>query len=823
MQLGANASKDQKNLPSLSIVLNKADGSSTTAEIYAFQTRFDGEEAIEIQLVTSEDKKLLKRIQNFPWKLCFSFICLAAILLLPNVLFPRLNVNNAPATYLPSDAPSVVLNDAVREIFPNDQVFVLLFEGIALYSDGFMEAYEALTIELEEHEQIDDIVSLTRQDHISGTDDGFIVEPLIDIETLDDSHPRDRIAHILNDRFARNSLISNDGSAVGMVIIPKPLNNSILNLSLEEDILDAVRVHRLDGYLSAMAGEVRTDVAQMRIILRDNMIFIPITVGIGLLLTWILFQRVIAVIATGVVTGAVVNSTIAFYVLFQQPFNSISGIIPPLLSALTIAALVHFYNALHYASKRGLSGKERVQAALLAIKRPAFFSALTTSVGLASLGLSPIPPIQVFGLTAAVGVFIIYLIVIYLLPPIFAQFDHHEWPSRKSGLWIMDKLVSYLFHTGMRHPRIIIAAFAISLAAFAPYIAKVGVETNLLEFFPTDHTLRQDIDHIEEKLVGTTPLEIVLTSEDEAGIIQPEVLNAIKQLQLWLTQRSDVDKTLSIADFIEEMHWGFHAEDNAYRSIPEDPELISQYLFIYDGDGIYDFIDENFQTARVALNVNVHGANEISKLIEDTSVYLTKHPIQNVQWNLSGYGRMFAEQEDLLVEGQVKSLVGAIVLIFLLMLVLWRSLKDSLICMVPNLSPILLIFITMGATSIHLDFATAMIASVAVGIAIDDTIHVYHGFIHRVNQGIRPVTAMVRAYRHAGRAVVTTTVILCGQFLLLLNSSFVPMGYFGVLVSIGLLTALLFDLLLLPAFLVVFFNKQTTLPAKGLKAKDLTH
>ncbi|MCP4089867.1 MAG: MMPL family transporter, partial [Gammaproteobacteria bacterium] len=109
---------------------------------------------------------------------------------------------------------------------------------------------------------------------------------------------------------------------------------------------------------------------------------------------------------------------------------------------------------------------------------------------------------------------------------------------------------------------------------------------------------------------------------------------------------------------------------------------------------------------------------------------------------------------------------------------------------------------------IWLDMATAMIASVAVGIAVDDTIHVYHGFIHRVRQGTRPVAAMVRTYRQAGRAVMTTTIILSAQFLVLTLSHFVPTTNFGLLTSVGLVTALLFDLLLLPAILMVIYARR---------------
>lgn len=800
--------KYAKHTPEAQINLKRKNGTEKKAQFHAHAIRLDGEELIELELLTEDDLTLKGRVTRLPWKLYFSFLCLLIVVVLPNLLLPNLNINNAPKTFLPSDAPSVVYDDKVRETFPDDEVIIILFEGVALFSNGFLNAYYDLGEALAEHELIDDVISITRQDHISGSDDGFLVDPLIDIDNLENTTPSERMEHVVSDRFAKNSLVAEDGSAIAMVIIPQALNDSIRHLALEEEVLNIIKTHQLDGYLSVMAGEIPTDVAQMRAILRDNMIFIPATVILGLLLVWWLFHRVLAVIVTGVTTGAVVSSTITFYVLFQQPFNSISGIIPPLLSALTIAALVHLFNALHYASKRGFTGKERTDTALAEIRKPALFSALTTAAGLASLGLSSIPPIAVFGLTSAVGVLLIYLIVIHILPPIFTRFDMSDWPSRKSGLALMDVMVKKMFHLGIRFPVPILTTIFLMLALTIPFITKVEVETNIHEFFPPTHSLRQATDHIEEKLVGTTPLEIIFSTEEMDVLIQPRTLNQIKKLQLWLKQQPEVDKTVSVVDFIEEMNWGFHSQDDSFLTIPDDQNLISQYLFIYDGEDMFDFIDEDYQQARVAMNVNVHGANQISDLMARMEQYLAENPLKNTEWNITGAGRLFADQETLLIEGQILSLGGALLIIFVLMLILWRSVRDTLICMIPNLSPIVLIFIIMGFFGIWLDMATAMIASVAVGIAIDDTIHIYHGFIARVKQGVHPVFALARTYHQAGRAVMTTTIILCSQFLLLLASAFVPMGHFGVLTSVGLLAALIFDLLLLPALLILIFRKK---------------
>jgi len=790
------------------VTLLKADGSHQVAIINSCAGLFDGEETIEFSLTTEADVRLKNVFLELPWKFYFSVLFLFLFTVLPNGLLLNLNINNAPKVYLPSDAPSVVIDDELRRYFPSDQAVLLLFEGVALYSDGFATAFNNLAKALAANPMIDDVVNMTTQDHIRGTEDGFLVEPLVNVNDLDKTRPTERQARARSDRFAKNILVATDGTAVSMLVIPVAIDSSLERLALEDAILEQVEKARLAGYLTGMAGQITTDVAQMRSMLRDNMIFIPATTVIGLFLIWWLFHRWLAVIVSGVVIGVVVSSTVAFYVVFNQPFNLISSIIPPLLSALTVAALVHLFNALHYASKRGLSGPDRVSSALGEVRRPAFYTALTTVAGLSSLGLSPIPPIKVFGLISAGGVLLIYFVVIHLVPNIFARFDYTPWPSRRTGLAGLDGLVSRLFRIGVRYPLYVVGSVGLALGVLLPQLGNIVVETNLQEFFYQDHPLRKSTRYIESKLVGTASLDIVFMSQQRDGLKQPRVLNDMRAFQRWAEGQPEVDKSISMADFVEEMHWGFNAEDPEYRRIPDDMELISQYLLVYDGEDLFDFVDEEYRVAHVSLNVNVHGANALSELMERIREYLGSHPTNGVEWEIAGFGRLFADQEDLLIEGQVKSLFGALGLIFLLMLVQWRSLGSAVLCMIPNLSPILLIFIVMGLFGLWLDMATAMIASVAVGIAVDDTIHVYHGFISRVRRGISPIVALVKTYKQAGRAVMTTTIILSAQFIVLTLSEFVPTTHFGLLTSIGLIAALLFDLLLLPALLILIYARH---------------
>ncbi|WP_078121690.1 MMPL family transporter [Thiosocius teredinicola] len=799
--------------PEARLLLRRADDLPLSGTFTSFRTRYAGEDCVQLNLKTREDSSLKQVVQNLPWRLYLSLIFLVLFTVLPSTMLLKLNIDNSPSVYFPDDEPAVVLDNELKERFPGDQVFLLVFDGVALYSDGFLEAYDQLGKALHKLPLIDDVISVTNQDHIRGGKDSFIVEPLIDVRELENSRPKARQQHILGDRFAKGALISQEGNALAMVVIPGESGNSLERLEMEGEIMAAVDDARLSGYLTAVAGWIPVDVAELKSMLSDNAVFIPATVITGLLLIWWLFRRWLAVILAGVAISVVVNSTVAIYVLLDQPFTLVSSIISPMLSALTVAALVHLFNALYQASRHGYTGRERVERALEEIDKPAMFAALTTAAGLASLGTSPIVPIKVFGLFSACGVALIYVVVYRVLPNVCVRWDRTPWPRVKGGLSTMDHVVRSMAYFGMRHPLIVIVFTLGGLAFGLPQLAKVKVETNFQEYFPYEHTVRAATRLVDEQFVGTMPLEVSFNAAQRDGLVDHTILQKMRDFQAWAKSQPEIDRTFSMVDFIEEMNWAFNAEKPEFRKLPDDDQLISQYLLVYDGEDLFDFVDRDYQHAHIVLNLNVHSANEISGVMDKIRAYLGEHVGDQVDWEIAGAGRLFADMEDLLVAGQVYSLWGALVLIYVFMLILWRTPWGAALCMIPNLSPILLIFIIMGLFGIWLDMATAMIASVAVGIAVDDTIHVYHGVRNRIQNGISPVIAMARAYREAGRAVVVTTIILSAQFLILVTSDFVPTRNFGLLTTIGLIAALVFDLVLLPALLIVIFGRNSAVAA----------
>lgn len=732
---------------------------------------------------------------------------LAALLFAPAPLLFQLRLDNAPETYFPADAPAVRFNESVREDFPLDQVLVALFEGGDLFSDAFLERLTRLVEELAADPRMERVLAVSSVDHIAGTSEGFAVSPLV--AAGDDRSPEERRRRALSDRFVRGGLVAEDGAALAVVVRPFPMATSLERLRLERLVRSAVARHGLDDRLTAVAGHIALDVAQLRAMVHDITVLVPATLLVSLLLLWWLFRRWLVLALAVAVTAAIIGSAIVVLAFLSAPFTLITAIAPLLLTAISVAMQMHLYNAVALAARRGLTGEARVRAALEEVGRPTVYAALTTAAGLLSLSVSPIRPIETLGVVAACGVVVAALVVLGPLPALLLALDRRGWPQTFDGLARLDAITGRLLRLALRHPLPVLAGAGGLLLLALSQLPRIEVETDLYAFFPLDHPISQATQRVESNLAGVMPLEVVFEGAATDSLKSVARLRAISDVQRWLDAQPGVERSLSLPDFLAEMHWAFHGEEPAYRRLPDSAPLIAQYLFVYDGDDLYDVVERDFRRSRILVNLSAHSAGELNALIGRLRARLREDPPADLAWDIAGMGRLLADQERLLIRGQIASLMAVVALIALLMVALWRSVALAAMSMIPNMAPVVILFGAMGLFGIWLDIATALVASVAVGIALDDTIHMMHGYLERRGAGCSPVWAVARTVRQRGRAICATTIVLCVQFLFMTSSPFQPTAVFGLLTALGLLLALAFDLLVLPAMLVLAGRSRT--------------
>ena len=730
----------------------------------------------------------------------------------------KLHFNNSPEVYYGSDSPAVLLRNDMRRDFPSDEVLTVLFRGKDLYTQDFLKRLDTLVQTLEKNSLVDRVLTVGSVEKISATEDGFSVGLLLDPRHLGKTTPEDSRLRVLSDRFAPGTLASLDGQYLALSVRPHPLSESWQRYDLKKAVDAAIKKVGLQSHYAGQAGPVTFDVAQLESILRDSALFIPLTVIVGLLLMGWVVGRLRPVIIGAVTISTVVLPTIATVAASGQPYTMATAILPSLLAAYTLATLLHLYSGIQRGRVAGLARAQRVDRALSDTLVPSFYNVLTTGAGLLSLIWVPIPPVQVFGMASAWGTVLVFLTVFYLAPPFLVHWDIYRWPRQDSGLGKIGWLSSRLALFSLRHPKAILIVTGLAIIAAFPYTQHVRVESDLLTFFKPDHPVSRDTKLIESKLVGVTTLEISLKGTGRDSLKNVATLRAIREFQQWLDQLPEVDHTISIADLVEEMHWAMNGEDAVYRTLPDTNRLLRQYLLVYDGKDMYELVNREFEHTRIVVNMHVHGTEKIGNTIADIRAHLKSYPIPGVKVEIGGNGRLFADQVDLLVSGQVNSFAGGFLQIFIFMALLWRSPSASALCMLPNIAPLYFIFVLMGAAGIYLDLATVMIAGVVLGITVDDTIHLYHGYQQRLRAGMSPVFAIARSFESSGRAVLAVSLLLIAQFGLLSFSNFIPTANFGLMTATGLFSGQLFELLLLPALLLLKDGRKKPLRAQPTAA-----
>jgi predicted RND superfamily exporter protein len=719
----------------------------------------------------------------------------------------KLEPNNAAKVYLPSSSEVVRFQeDVLYKHFQKETVTVLLFENERILSQDFLDKIDLLSTELKNSDLVSKLYSITTVDHIESDEQGFAIDPLINVNEFG-SRPKAYWGNrIRNDKFAEEKIISSDLTKTTVTIFPKYNDNTEQLIKLEEIILKAVNENDLSQSLIGLAGLLPLDTAQFRTALNDNMIFTPLIILIGFALIYFLFRSYLLIALFSLCTSITLSISFALMAILEMPYTSVSGIIGPLLSSLTTALLLHLFSAINLAGKKGLTPLEQVSRGFSDFSKPALYIVMTTAGGVLSLSFSPVPAVAEFGWIAAAGVMVSYIVAMTILPGTLLYWAKNR-SSKTEGLQKnFDKLLVIITRISLRHPVKVISVVSLISLFFILQIFNIKVETSFLDFFKKDHPVIQSTRALEKDFFGSSTGVVAFSAEELDRFKDPSFLKKVKDVQHWLDRQETVDTTTSVSDFVEEMHKAFHSGNPDFEKIPDSRALIEQYLFIYSGTDIYDVVNRDFNVTQVTFNTRSYGANEGQEFLDRLNKKMNTIDWEGVEWSLNGYLKILSDQEELLVKGQVRSLWIALLMMFIFMLFLTRSFRDASICMIPNLAPPIIVFGLMGLTGILLNIGTALVASVVIGIAVDDTIHMFHSIKKRKENGAKTVWALAKSIRETGRAIVATTLIIGLQFFILVFSEFVPILQFGVLALTGVIAALIFDLFFLPSLLVLLYK-----------------
>jgi len=728
------------------------------------------------------------------------------------VLLFSIRIDNSADIWFHKDSPHFVRYERFLTEFGSDRIFIVAYEHDDLFGTEALIALKGACEEIRNLHGVERVVSLFDAPVVDWTPMGPSVRPFL--ETIPkDSRALDRARErALSTPLFRGNLISEDGRTLFLFA-------SVETLTLREKEVLVREVEEVVARLSKTGG--RVDLAGMpfievefdRLTRRENAIFIPLSMTVIVMVLLGLFRSVRVTAWAVPALMLAIAVTLSTFTAMEYAFNLMTSLVPPLLLSIGVANVVHIL--VHYREElgRGLGREEALRLSIERMFRPCFFTSITTAAGFFSLNLADIPPVQQAGLFGGAGILLAFVISFTLFPAGLSYFSADrirrggEDPGRLGS--IIPGILKGAHHVASRRRWSVLAVSGFLLLGAVTGIVQVRPETNVIRFFHASNPVRVGWTALEERGVAITAIEVLFEGEPGA-FLDATKLARIREAGRRLARRKEVTRCFCAAHLLDHAARGLGSKEEDRLKAWQG--LLPLLASARNGERrvLREYVNEDASKTRLSARTIDRGTHDRSLLVRWVRETLLSEFPDLAPFEINGTAQLFAALDEAILDSQKRMAMVAGVAIFLITVVLLRSFLNASLAMVPNVAPIVVTLGLMGWTGIPLDVGTMIIAGVAVGIAVDDTIHYLTRFAREREAGKSVPEACRTAHRTVGRAIVFTSIVLFMGFGVIGLSSFRPIYTFGLLTGLTMVLALLGDLLLLPAMLLLFRREKAT-------------
>lgn len=603
-----------------------------------------------------------------------------------------------------------------------------------------------------------------------------------------------------------DSLVSRDGSATTIQVefniaqddSPAMLQAYQAIVAITDQVKSDDRI-----YLSGppmIAAQTASNMEQ------DNQTLLPAVLLVILLVLFVSFGRLQGVVAPLLIAIFSLIWTLGLMAACDVKQNIITSMMPVFIISIAVCDAIHFLADYYRNLPSNPDRQARIDTAFSVMQQlfwPMFVTCMTTLVGFFSLVWTDVTFIREFGIFTGVGIFFAWLITIAFLPAIVILWKAE--PPRR-GLLVSDRLDRMIARFGhfARYGKKLALGMLVLIVLCSWYVAEnLTVDNQVIGYFEEDSRIRQDDAAINAKFGGTTPISVMIESQQVDAFKDPALIQAVARIQAHLRERSEVGFTYSVADFVKRLHQvtqdSFAAEQ--YR-LPDDISgpLLAQYFLLYEnanGRDLFDVVDRRFQSGRVLAILHTDRSSEVGAVQQDVLAFAQQVLPAGMTVRVSGYGEVLVATTDAVVWGQINSILSSPALIVLMVMLMFLSVRLGFVAMLPLLFTLVGISGLMALTGTDLDIGTSIIAAITFGIGIDYAIHVIAAMRH--SQGT-PQEATQYALRHTGKPILINTLALGLGFLVLCLSGYEALVNLGFFIALTMLFSALFALLVLPVF-----------------------
>jgi len=570
------------------------------------------------------------------------------------------------------------------------------------------------------------------------------------------------------------------------------------------------RIHHTGGPI--IGSRILTD-------MQSNMrLFVALALLVIATLLLALFRRIAGIVLPMLVVVFSIIATFGLQGLRGTAIGVPTQIIPSFLLAVGVGASVHLLVIFFQHYDVGESAEQAVASALGHSGLPVAMTALTTVGGLVSFAASPVAPVSDLGVLAPVGVLAGLAYCLVLLPALLVALPLRRKPrpdEQKQSHAITRALVA-TGDFGFRHAGGVLLVTTLLVVTSLLGALQIHFEHDTLRWFREADPIRKDLSWIDRALAGSMSLEVVLDTGREDGMKDPALLAKLDRLRSEARRLHGghglrVTQSLSLADVVKEINRALHDDrPEAYR-VPEDRRLVAQELLLFESSGsddLEDFVDGTFRIGRFTLRLPYVPPTHYHNFIPDVEQRVRTELGDGVQVWTTGFMALLAASLDAVARTMFRSYAIALLIITPLMMALIGTLRGGLVSMIPNLAPIVLVLGLMGWTGIDFDLFTLMIGSIAIGLAVDDTIHFMHNFYRDYRRSNDTRGAIRRTLESTGQAMLVTSIVLCCGFFTYMLSDMTNLFNFGMLTGLAIVLAFIADVLVGPALVTIATHRR---------------
>jgi len=717
--------------------------------------------------------------------------------------FKDVFIDSSSEGLLTKGDPDVQYVKGIKNVFGDAVLHSIIFKSNTIFREDILQHVLEMTFDAEGIKGVDRVVSMATVSNLKGKD-GILNTDMLLMDVPQTMEEMDVLKQdALSNPMFISEVVNETGTVTGVhLFLDNTDNEKDFDNRILKDIQKLVRQaeQSLSGDVEIYhigSPKVKTDI--INAINYDGMYLTPLA-GAAIFIVLLLFFKTGCAVLIPIITGLLsIVSTIGFMGIMGFGFNPVSVIIPTLLFVMGATEDIHMLSEYMHELENGEVKKKAILNMAVKSGTAIFLTSMTTLLGFLTIAPNAIPMLREFGIAASFGIAINFVITILTVPTILRYYKAPKVAAKKETRPIK-YFREFLFVCITRYRFIVGAVFIICMIVSLWGIQKIYIETDYVKFFQDDADVPVLFKKLNKDLVGGTNFMVVVESKRENAFQTFTSLSHVSRLHDYLNERHG--KAVGYVDMIRKTHQEMNNGKKEFFAIPDNDDLIAQYNLMMDSDNLSRFVNHDFTKTSILIKTQAGGTQEIMATYDDINRFVRENLTRDLEYHVTGEMIVVAKASNTITREVVINLGYMFLAIFLFISVLFLSLKAGALAMIPNVLPVVINFGFMGIMGIPLSTATFPVAIIALGIAVDDTIHFMVRYAAELKKSDSNESAIMNALRMEIRPILSTSTALIAGFSMLLFAQFGSTVQFGKLTVLCMLTALISDLLITPLLLI---------------------